>query len=39
MYKSFTDKSEDEAEPIYDAVFYNMMYIDDNRSFNIPGGI
>ena len=39
MYKSFTDKSADKVEPIYNAVFYDMMYIDDNESFNIPGGI
>ena len=41
MYKSFTDKSADEVEPIYNAVFYNMIYIDidDNESSNIPGGV
>ena len=30
MYKSFRDKSADEVEPTYNAVFYNMMYIDYN---------
>ena len=39
MYKGFTDKSADEVESIYNAVFYNMIYIDDNESSNIPGGV